>query len=171
MADAGDAAAEATFDSLAPAEEAGWQARAHLRADGGADGTRSRSGWRTGTSSSSSGGSGSSGSGGTAFPALYNRMARRVAMSEEQRRRRRCVVTTSYTKLMHSQHPLLPYCAYNAPHKPCTIHTNCNYKNQNQSKNWSCSTNFVAVGGATTIARPLHGTKHAHARTLNAGRS
>ena len=60
VADAGKAAAEATFDSLAPAEEAGWQARAHLRADGGADGTRSRSGWRTGTASSSSGGSGSS---------------------------------------------------------------------------------------------------------------
>jgi hypothetical protein len=30
VADAGDAAAEATSDSLAPAEEAGWQARAHL---------------------------------------------------------------------------------------------------------------------------------------------
>jgi hypothetical protein len=49
VADAGKAAAEATFDSLAPAEEAGWQARAHLRADGSAGGTRSRSGWRTGT--------------------------------------------------------------------------------------------------------------------------
>jgi hypothetical protein len=66
VADAGDAAAEATSDSLAPAEEAGWQARAHLRADGGADGTCSRSGWstragaRAGTASSSSGGSGSS---------------------------------------------------------------------------------------------------------------
>jgi hypothetical protein len=35
----------------------------------------------------------------------------------------------------------------------------------NQCKNWSWSTNFVAVGGATAIARPLYGTKqalHAH---------
>jgi hypothetical protein len=103
-----------------------------------------------------------------------SRSGRRVAMPEELRRQHRVVVVTTSYKV----HALMT-----APAAPTTPPTNRAPHIQTATTRTRARTGAAAPtlsqwvaprpfhGHSTAISRPPHDTKHAHARTSNAGRS